>query len=165
MSWIDSLQVWQNIGFLMTWAFSIQRKKAMSELKWVPEKEACGFVSMRYQIFIIFLYVYVSVSSMSQCVSIHMCLCVCVRQVLPEAAHTHTHTHTHRSMHICSSVQRSEQGIRCLPPNALPIPLRQGLSLNLGDEGFCWLGWKCKAPTIVLFLPLSNWSYRLAQDA
>lgn len=43
-----------------------------------------------------------------------------------------------------------------LSSHALSIPLRQGLSLNLGNEGlvFCWLGGSVQAPAILLLLPL-----------
>lgn len=50
--------------------------------------------------------------------------------------------------HVCTCVQactqRSEGGIRS--PLSLSIPLRQGLSLNLGLN-FSWLGWKLASPS------------------
>lgn len=45
--------------------------------------------------------------------------------------------------------------------HALPIALKQGLSLNLGGRGLvlCWLGWKC-ASLQFLFLPLSELEFQ-----
>lgn len=52
----------------------------------------------------------------------------------------------------CVPIQKPAEDVRCVPPDSLPDPLRQGLFLNLAGAT-SWLGWKQQAPAMLL-LPL-----------
>lgn len=76
-----------------------------------------------FQKIFIFVFMYVCMHACASCLCEHVCTCV----------------------QACT--QRSEGGIRS--PLSLSIPLRQGLSLNLGLN-FSWLGWKLASPCLCL---------------